>query len=58
MWKSMHKSMWISMRKSMCTKDVTRMAQGWWKKGLKIKSTKIADAGGEGEGKEEEGEEF
>ena len=28
------------------------MSQGWleWKKGLKIKSAKIADAGGEGEG--------
>ena len=43
MLKSMQKSMWKSRRKNICTKNVTRMAHV--KKGLKIKSAKIADAG-------------
>ena len=55
MLKSMQKSMWKSMRKSICTKNVTRMAHV--KKGLKIKSAKIANAGG-GEEEGGEGEEF
>ena len=52
MLKSMQKSMWKSRRKNICTKNVTRMAHV--KKGLKIKSAKKANAGGEEKKKEKE----
>ncbi len=51
MRKSMLKSMQKSRRKNICTKNVTRMAHV--KKGLKIKSAKKANAGGEGGEKKE-----